>query len=72
MVIVSLHNNGTPKKGVEMVFLSDCLSVGVLVACMAVQHVHTVPLNPEEGIRSPGVSDSCELPRGCWDEQPVL
>jgi hypothetical protein len=24
---------------------------------------------PEEGIRSPGteVTDSCELPRGCWD-----
>jgi hypothetical protein len=41
---------------------------------MSVQHVHAVPLNPEEGIRSPrtGVTDNCELPSGCWEKQPVL
>ena len=39
------------------------------------------PLRPDEGIGSPGtrVTDSCELPHGCWKsnmgslkEQPVL
>lgn len=33
---------------------------------------HLVPVEPEEGVKSPGteVSDSCELPCVCWELNP--
>jgi E3 ubiquitin-protein ligase NEDD4 len=56
--------------------------MSVLPACMSVHHMHTWCLwRPEEGVGSPGigVTDSCELPCGCWElnsgplkKQPVL
>ena len=37
-----------------------CMYVGASCVC---------PRRPEEGIRSPwtGVTDGCQLPRGCWE-----
>ena len=47
--------------------------MGVLFACLSMYHVCAWCLWwPEEGIGSPGtgVTDSCELPCGCWELNP--
>jgi hypothetical protein len=43
--------------------------MGVLPVCMSVHYLYAVTVEASTGIRSPGaeVTDSCELPRGCWE-----
>lgn len=55
--------------------------MGISLAFMSVHHLHTVPPEAEEGVRSPGagVRDDCDPPHGCWEssagpleDKPVL
>ena len=54
-------------------FIFYFMCTGVWLVCTSVLHVHAVPTRAEECGRSPGiVTDSCEPPCGCWEEQSVL
>lgn len=44
--------------------MSVCLLIGICVHTTCMQD----PQRPEEGIRSLGVTGSCELPCGCWEQ----
>ena len=50
------------------------MCTSVLPACMSGRHdIGAMPLEPEEGIRSPGtgVTDTCEPLCGCWEPNPA-
>lgn len=47
--------------------------VSVLPTCTSMYHMHALcSQRPEEGDRlsGTGVTDGCELPRGCWEQNP--
>jgi hypothetical protein len=49
------------------------MCMGILPESMSVYHMHGWLLQrPKESIRSPkaGVSEVCELPHGCWKQNP--
>ena len=50
----------------------DCMIIwDRFITCLRSRSMQC-PQRPAEGVRSPGteVTDSCKLPRGCWDLNP--